>query len=178
MTETLFRLFPTDKIEHGYLPAYIRLADMIGPHGNVCEIGVHTGGSLELWRVLFPHGITVGVDNNPACTWPPYTEQVISSQDDPKLPNRLASICADYDLIVDDASHIGALTAETHRLLWPLVKPGGFYVIEDWMISLWGWDDGSMLRTVQSLLLGLTSPTAEIASITYQYGMAIVRKRP
>lgn len=36
------------------------------------------------------------------------------------------------DLVIDDASHLLELTRRTFNTLFPLVRPGGAYVIEDW----------------------------------------------
>jgi len=159
----------------------------------VCEIGVADGGSLELWQALFPHGLVVGVDDNsyttrrvtfgdlPAihtgATWPPGTTKIVASQDDSALPRRLQAVASSFDLIVDDASHNGALTRRTWELLWTLVAPGGWYVIEDWQVALNG-SDRSMLDTVQGFLRLLDSTAGEVAAIEYQYGLAILRRRP
>jgi len=51
---------------------------------------------------------------------------------------RLLSIVAsefageDLDLVVDDASHLLAPTRRTFEALFPVLRPGGTYVIEDW----------------------------------------------
>ena len=68
-------------------------------------------------------------------------------------------------------------TAAAFLLLWPLISPGGYYVIEDWQVALgWpGWD-GSMLDAVQGLLPLLTEHS-DVEDNTYRYGMAVVRKR-
>ena len=36
-----------------------------------------------------------------------------------------------FDLIIDDASHINSEVIETFKILFPYVRPGGLYVIED-----------------------------------------------
>lgn len=169
--------FATDKLTHGYLPTYLRIAARLGPAARVCEIGVQAGHGLDLFQALFPDGLAAGVDCDAACQWPPGTVPVICAQDDPALPGRLAQHSPAWDLIVDDASHDGKLTAATFRLLWPLVAPGGFYVIEDWMVGLGGWGfDQSMLTCVQGLLTLLTRD-GDVEDITCRYGLAVLRKR-
>lgn len=202
-------VFQTDKVTHGYLPTYLRIAAEIGVRGRVCEVGVHAGASLRMWQALFPYGLIVGVDNQSApipdsatlesgaemarymdivrsdqsgSFWPDGTESVVAEQDDPALAEKIAAFSPAYDLIVDDASHVGCLTRATFGLLWPLVAPGRFYVIEDWSISVWHnpmftRDNGEMLEAVQSLLLMLDSQDSEVESVEYRYGLAIVRKR-
>ena len=41
------------------------------------------------------------------------------------------------DLVVDDASHLYEQTKATFAMLFPLVRPGGNYVIEDWSWAHW-----------------------------------------
>ena len=169
--------FATDKIGHGYLPTYLRIAAELGGGARVCEVGVYAGNGLHLFQALFPAGLIAGVDRDADSHWPPGTVPVISAQDNPGLPGLLRQHSAAWDLIVDDASHDGKLTAETFRLLWPLVAPGGFYVIEDWAVGL-GWEgfDDSMLVTAQGLLPLLTKDS-DTEDITYRYGLAVVRKK-
>ena len=172
----------SDKIAQGYLPAYTQIAVRLGPAARICEIGVYQGDSLRLWQALFPAGQITGVDINPDATWPDGTIRLVASQDDPQLPALLGG--GPFDLIVDDASHNGTLTTTTFGLLWPLVAPGGYYVIEDWWMSLravWmyggGTDGGGMLTAVSGLLPLLATPDADCEEVTYRYGQAIAHKR-
>lgn len=141
--------FPgTDKdYPHGYLPDYERIAAELGPCAHVCEVGVWRGGSLEMWQELFPQGVVVGVDIDPGMRWPPGAGKVVMAQDDPALPAAVQVAASGlrgyslidpffFDLIVDDASHIGPLTQATFELLWPMVGAGGYYVVEDWTSAL------------------------------------------
>jgi hypothetical protein len=171
--------FATDKITHGYLPTYLRIAAELGPAARVCEIGVSQGHGLDLFQALYPDGLVAGVDRDAASRWPPGTVTVICGQDDATLPGRLAQHSPAWDLIADDASHQGALTTATFGLLWPLIAPGGFYVIEDWMTGLphvWPEYGSSMLTAVQGLLPLLTKGS-DVEDITYRYGLAVLRKR-
>jgi len=174
--------FHTDKVSQGYLPVYLRLAALTGMSGRVCEIGVWQGESLRMWQALFPGGIVAGVDSDPEARWPQESVKIVASQDDENLPERLAGISPEgWDLIVDDASHDGILTSLTWELLWPLVVPGGYYVVEDWFVGLSsqthrGYGD-SMRWTAQSFLDLLDSRDSELESAEYRYGMIILRKR-
>ena len=174
------RAYNTDKVSQGYLPAYSGIADLLGPAARVCEVGVWHGGSLATWRDLFPKGLIAGVDIDPDALWPDGTVKIVASQDDPALPDLLREHAPAWDLIVDDASHDGILTGATLDLLWPLVSPGGYYVIEDWFV---GYPEYSgmckspeMLAVAESLLQRLRSGT-DTESVSYRYGMAIIRKK-
>jgi hypothetical protein len=175
-------VFDTDKITyHGYFQAYARIAAELGPRSRVCELGVHAGESLRMFAALFPLAEITGVDANAGSNWPTGTTRVVALQDDTALPGILGG---QFGLIVDDASHQGDTTRRSFDLLWPLVQPGGYYVIEDWTVALrddphWGqqagWGDG-MLRTAESFLPMLAWRDGECESITYRYGLIIIRK--
>lgn len=175
----------TDKVEpHQYFRTYLRLAVSIGPAGRVCELGVQGGGSLRMWMGLFPQGEIVGVDSHAGSVWPEGAVRVVARHDDTQLPGILGG---KFNLIVDDGGHDGPTVTRSFGLLWPLVYPGGYYVVEDWQVSLraserhgetWGqrWGDG-MLRAVEGFLPLLDYPDSECESVEYRYGLAIVRKR-
>ena len=78
--------FTTDKVQHGYLGTYLRIAADLGPAARVCEVGVHQGRGLDLFQALFPDGLIAGVDIHASSRWPEGTVAVISAQDDPSLP--------------------------------------------------------------------------------------------
>jgi trans-aconitate methyltransferase len=162
--------FDTEKMwpDHGYLPHYLRIAADIGMAARVLELGVRRGDSLRLWQVLFPQGDVAGVDCDPAATWPPGTTRIEARQDHPDLPE----LAGARDLIVDDASHEAGPTMAAFTNLWPNVAPGGYYVIEDWWFN-WHQKD-SMLVLAQNLLPVLQQK--EVASITYTWGLIIIRK--
>jgi len=172
--------FVTDKVQQGYMPSYHYIADQLGSAARVCEVGVFTGGSLATWQELFPQGTVAGVDNDPNARWPEGTKKILASQDDPNLPALLDQWEAEWDLIVDDASHDGKLTAATLELLWPLVSPGGYYVIEDWFVGFSDYHGAckspEMLALASSLLERLHWNT-DTESVSYRYGMAIIRKK-
>ena len=67
---------------------------------------------------------------------------------------RLSEVCAAHapdglDIVIDDASHVGAWSLRLYRALFPFLRPGGFYMIEDWATGLldrlarWGAVGGS-----------------------------------
>lgn len=169
--------YGTDKESLGYGPGYREIAAALGPAARVCEIGVLNGGSLRMWRDLFPQGTIAGVDFSPDAHWPDGTGKIVANQTDPALPGILDAYAPAWDLVVDDGSHQGAMTAITFDMLWPRIAPGGFYVIEDWFfgLPLWpstGWWGGAprgskaiadsydpgMLQLVQNLLTRLDRP--------------------
>jgi hypothetical protein len=169
--------FNTDKIYlHDYFPVYMTIAAELGPKARTCELGVKNGESLRMWQSLFPLGQVTGVDINTGSVFPQGTRKIIASQDDPELAK-----LGPFDLVVDDASHSGKLSQRTFEIMWPVVNPGGFYVVEDWFIGLGrqpndGAYDPVMLETVQGFLKLLTK-NSDCESVTCRYGLAILRKK-
>jgi len=170
----------TDKGMNGYMPLYHDIVDYLGPAARVVELGVYQGGSLKLWQQLFPESpAIVGVDNDTTARWPPGTVRVLADQADPELRHQLSAISPEYDLIVDDASHLGQLTYQSFANLWPLIRPGGLYVIEDWQVGFpdWTGHDDSMRTMARNLLDLLAQPMAETRHINYSHGQIVIQRK-
>jgi hypothetical protein len=110
------------------------------------EIGVYKGGSLEMWRRYFGEGSSIcGIDVDPACAGyeSPGTRVRIGSQDDPAFLKRVVAEIGPPDIILDDGSHIARHQRTSFDTLFPLLKDGGLYVIEDLHTAYWGnWGGG------------------------------------
>lgn len=181
--------FTSDKIApHGYLPDYLKLAAQLPSASVVCEVGVLRGESLVMWQHFFPSGTIIGVDRDPVAIWPDGTLKVVAEQDDPRLGEMVRAVAPDgCDLIIDDASHIGSLTLATFAQLWPLVKEGGCYVVEDWA-DPWMFPDWLRWPAVRPELAGdelidkvpqlITALNDGAQEVTYtREGLVIIRKR-
>jgi hypothetical protein len=124
-----------------YLEIYER---HFAPYRNTAvkmlEIGVFKGGSLELWRNYFGDTATIfGIDINPRCAdYVTAPNQVrIGSQDDTGFLEKVALEMGIPDIVLDDGSHIGRHQRKSFDILFPLLKPGALYVIEDLHTSYW-----------------------------------------
>lgn len=168
----------TDKAVNGYLPTYLGMASQIGTRGSVLELGIDQGGSLELWLTLFPEGNVVGVDHNPLAHVPEGAIGLFTAQDNPGLPARLDHL-APFDLVVDDASHRPGPTTRSFDLLWPLVAPGRWYVIEDWGVAFEGLApmyEPDMIEVAKGFIEAFAHQSRGVAAITYRPGMIILEK--
>lgn len=130
--------YDTDKIQHHYLKVYDPILSRWTDNDvKLLEIGVRKGGSLKLWRDYFPRGTIAGIDLELPEGFIPgeRIELFKGSQEDTQFLSQVArSVAPDgFDIIIDDASHIGELTRTTFWHLFPHhLKPGGLYAIEDW----------------------------------------------
>jgi hypothetical protein len=145
--------YDSDKIANGYLAAYDPVLEpWIDKEITLLEIGIYHGGSLLLWRDYFPRGIIVGIDREPPRDFrtPDRVRVFQGDQADRAFLTRVAAESAPqgFDIIIDDASHIGELTKISFWHLFDRhLKPGGLYVIEDWGTGYWSdWPDGRGLN--------------------------------
>jgi tetratricopeptide (TPR) repeat protein len=99
---------------------------------NLIEIGVKGGVSLNLWRQFFKRATIIGIDIDPVCRRYAGDRVIIEigSQADPVL---LSRVCAEHPptIIIDDGSHLANHIVFTFTHMFPLLAPGGLYVIED-----------------------------------------------
>jgi len=90
------------------------------------------GQSLRMWAQYFTNGDIIGLDLYPKTVQvPDNVTMYAGSQDDPQVLSNIHRRHGDFDVIIDDASHISSLTITSFQQLWPHLKPGGFYIVED-----------------------------------------------
>jgi hypothetical protein len=150
----LFNHYGSDKDRNGYSSAYFTLFDRFRNDPiSLLEIGIGTmypwahssmasyaldgyrpGGSLRAWRDFFPFGDITGIDVQKDTQ---FTEERIQTylcdSRDTIAFNEWYSTQNDkkYDIIIDDGSHQSQSQWDTLKNMFPLVKDGGIYVIED-----------------------------------------------
>lgn len=118
-----------------YFPAYERhLGTFVGEAVHVVEIGVYSGGSLQMWRDYFgPHAHVVGIDVAEACR--AYAgeriEIEIGDQADPAFWRRFLSGGRRVDVVIDDGGHQVDQQVATLEAVLPHLTPGGVYICED-----------------------------------------------
>jgi hypothetical protein len=140
--------YDTDKSEL-YLSRYTReFGHLFSQNISLLELGVKKGGSLYLWRDLFPNGIIVGLDLNPLSLNDESGRIHFYQgfQQDVETLDRLSGETATegFDVVIDDASHLGEYTRIS---FWHIfrhhLKPGGIYVLDDWVCAYRSdWADG------------------------------------
>jgi 8-demethyl-8-(2-methoxy-alpha-L-rhamnosyl)tetracenomycin-C 3'-O-methyltransferase len=132
---------------HDYATTYDQLITKIirtvsENHVRMLEIGVwdprNPGASVRMWRDFLPLAEIHGVDVAPGCLC---LEKEcgarihLVNQGDIEAMNKLALEVGALDFVVDDGSHIAGHQEVSFRALWPSIKPGGFYAIEDLQAS-------------------------------------------
>jgi len=125
-----------------YLRVYEDLASGFSPR-SILELGIFQGGSYVFLDKLFEpsrmSGVEIGSEPVPPLldyisrTENRFVHFATSQCDGEKLKQIVVDELADeLDLVVDDASHSYEETKASFEFLFPLLSPGGVYVIEDW----------------------------------------------
>jgi hypothetical protein len=103
---------------------------------SMLEIGVQNGGSLDTWSEYFKSGQRfVGCDIDPKCGSLKYDDPrvsiVVGNANDAQTFQAIHAINSQFDIIIDDGSHISVDILNSFVNYFPLVKPGGLYIVED-----------------------------------------------
>lgn len=101
---------------------------------NILEIGVSRGLSLKTWKEYFPNANIFGMDIDSDCKQ--HEDERISIEigsqvDKNALQNISDKANGEFDIIIDDGSHVNKYTLESFNFLFQKVKKGGIYAIED-----------------------------------------------
>ncbi|WP_328746836.1 hypothetical protein OHT57_14695 [Streptomyces sp. NBC_00285] len=174
---------------HWYTPHYDRyFAPLRRRPVTVLEIGIggydapdQGGASLRMWKHYFPRGTVYGLDiHEKHGIAEPRLVPLRGDQGDVRYLEGLAEGLGPFDIVIDDGSHLNHHVLTSFRTLFPHVRPGGLYVIEDVQTAYWpGWggnatdlhDSGTSMGLVKNLLDGLNhqerQPDADAAGPSY-----------
>jgi demethylmacrocin O-methyltransferase len=113
------------------------------------------GESLRMWQRYFPRGLVYGLDIFPkpgACG--PRMRAVQGDQSDPEFLDELGRRLGPFDIVIDDGSHLNDHVKTSFGSLFPHVRPGGLYIIEDLQTAYWpgyGGDDQDLVNADTSI---------------------------
>lgn len=145
--DELGRIYRCDKtIAHHYTQHYqTHFNKFKNKKINLLEIGVggydnpYDGGqSLRLWKRFFSSGKIYSIDiYDKSALQQPRIKIFQGSQVDEDFLNKVTNEIGDLDIIIDDGSHINEHVITTFKILFPKLKDGGIYVVEDTQTSYW-----------------------------------------
>jgi len=124
-------------------------ADLVDQPVTLLELGVYTGESLKVFASFFERGTLIGVDVEDRHVDLSDYPNALFTLGDQRSAEQLDTICAAHapgglDIVIDDASHYGAWSWRSYEILFPHLKRGGLYIVEDWATGYWDdWLDGS-----------------------------------
>ena len=120
--------------DKGTLHTYIEIYDKYmekKDNISILEIGVQKGHSIRMWQDYFKdskvYGIDVTLDN--VIFDQLENVYVCDGTDESAVNATLGDLQLDY--VVDDGSHLIDHQIKSFDIIWPRIKPGGRYFIED-----------------------------------------------
>lgn len=153
----LARFYGSDKWgRHLYASVYEKLFHSLRYKKiNLMEIGVggyddpHSGGSsVFMWKSYFPFARLFFIDIADKSRFSGGRAKIFQgSQGDTAFLRQVADEAGQFDIIVDDGSHINEHQIETFKTFFPFLKDRGVYVIEDTQTSYWPKFGGGNLET-------------------------------
>ncbi len=151
--------YPTDKFESGLNYEYLNILQGLKFQPiTFLEIGVAEGGSLNFFADYFEHPDTkiVGIDRYaPQVANPNFRKNCdfhICDQNDSVKLKEIADQYGVFDVILDDGAHFKKETENCFEILFPYLKPGGYYLIEDWTAELIGKEYAGMIDLMMSII--------------------------
>jgi cephalosporin hydroxylase len=156
----------TDKQVNGLTDDYERKFEKIrGQKISLLEIGILNGGSLLYWSGFFsnPETKIVGIDRNiPEISLPQNVSMIRCDQNDSEKLKAIVAHMEKIDIVIDDGAHSIKETANCFSLIWPHVKVGGYYVIEDWAVGYWDKPEKAMVEFISEMVIN--TPELKISS--------------
>lgn len=141
--------YGTDKgpLGHGYTRYYEIYLDAYRDFQiNFLEIGVYDGSSVKMWKEYFSKANITSIDIDPRCKQfeDSRINICIGDQTDTLFLNQVNKEFGSFDIILDDGGHSNKQQIVSFETLFPLLNPGGLYIIEDLHCSYvtgGQWDD-------------------------------------
>ncbi|MFS8099726.1 class I SAM-dependent methyltransferase [Lentzea alba] len=111
---------------------------------RVLEIGIggyadpdRGGASLKMWQRYFRRGLVHGLDISPKTVSGPRIMTIQGDQSDAGFLDELGRRLGPFDVVIDDGSHLNEHVRISFHALFPHVRPGGLYVVEDLQTAYW-----------------------------------------
>jgi len=192
--DNCFRFYKTKGLIEQYKKYWSLINDFVPK--NVFELGVWDGGSAAFWFEHLHPDKHVAIDLQSRENSAYFQRYVISrglaqrikiywgvNQADGQSIKDIVKteFSGPLDLIIDDASHLYIPTKASFEILFPLLRPKGIYIIEDWAWAHWqglqiGSGDDELTNLVCELVEATGSSTELIASLIIFQGFIVVER--
>jgi hypothetical protein len=150
---------------HFYTPLYHELFCHLRDRPiRLLEIGVggynletSGGASLAMWADYFANAQITGIDlAEKRLTLDARVRVFRGSQDDPGFVKKVCDERGPFDIVIDDGSHVPKHVVASFYILFPTLKDGGIYVIEDVQTAFWPKFGGSGMHGGETVKLTRT----------------------
>jgi hypothetical protein len=195
-----FRFSKTKALVDQYADYFNRSRPDFRP-ANVFGLDMWDGGSTAFWFEVFQPQKHVAVDLNTRGDSPYFRHYVESRgladriqtfwSTDQADKSRMREIAAaefagPLDLVIDDASHLYDVSRESFDALYPLLRPGGLYIIQDWARGHWpayhsvdspfASQADTLTRLVNELIAATGTGVELINSVTVYQGFTVIER--
>ncbi len=134
--------YQTDKssMHHYYTKLYSMYFEKIrGEKLNILEIGIDKGYSLKTWKEYLHNSTITGVDIVDLKHMKEERVNIVQGdQKDTVVLKKINDEFGPFDIIIDDGSHKNDDMQASFDCLFPLLKEGGLYIVEDLHACYWG----------------------------------------
>jgi hypothetical protein len=175
---------------------YLQFLEHLRPR-RLVELGVFQGGSVALTALVARPDTMLAVElaadrvpalddllRSRALTGSVHVHHGVDQGDAARLRALLADVGVTgpvLDLVVDDASHLVGPTRASFETLFPYLRPGGRYVIEDWSWAHVGYgthlpEEDPLTRLVFELTMVLGTWPGIVADMTLDQHWAVVTR--
>lgn len=122
--------------------------------GLGCDMNYRPGASVDLWKSLFPSATLWEAEFDAKCVQNAEANgllagvQVVTGDqgNQTTVQGWVAESGGDFDVVIDDGGHENKQIRASFEILWPHVKPGGMYFLEDLQVGrVVPWNDGSVV---------------------------------
>lgn len=155
---------------------------------SLLEIGINRGGSIRVWEEYFSEASLYAIDVRLRCSQEASARTTVDMVDQSNADalRAYAEKRGDFDIIIDDGSHMTGHQILTFETLWPHLTPGGIYVVEDTLTSYdWRFVDSevtaveyfrSMIHEVNMFIGKRPKMSRDIETIMFKHDMIVVTK--
>ena len=135
---------------HNYTKVYSKYFDSMHTDKiRFMEIGIYHGNSVKLWESYFTNAELHFVDINGLQIQyhsPRAQYHFVDQANIADMQALAKNIGGNFDIIIDDGGHTMVQQINSFKALFPSIKSGGVYVIEDLHTSYWAaWGGGGQI---------------------------------
>jgi len=139
--------YPSSKNKFGFIQIYEKyFFDFKDKELNLLEIGIDKGDSLRIWRDYFTNAKICGLDIEKKEFKINGVEFFTGDQSDTSFLKSITDKYKNFDIIIDDGSHISKDVISSFNYLYPFLNDNGLYIIEDLQTSYIPRYGGSRIR--------------------------------
>jgi hypothetical protein len=136
---------------------------------TILEIGVggyedpaKGGASLRMWKAFFPQARIFAIDIYDKSTLEEERIRIFQGrQADREFLDRVTAVTGPLDIVIDDGSHRNDDVVASFEALFPRLRDGGIYAIEDMQTSYWPSYGGSTDLDAPHTMMNLVKRLAD-----------------